>query len=397
MRILRIVYDYPPPFIGLTPGIFEITATQLKEGHEVELWCGGWPRKKQLGTDVLRRNLTDEQAGRLKVRIYPAAVPCFDIYMTAVPVVLASLLSRSKKITRDFDVIHCHGNLTLAFLLARRISRLKGIKFVFHLHVTAAGRKERAVANNERIAFFDRYLKWLLHKYSDRLGCRFADIVLCSSESVREEAIRFYKAEPTRCYAIGNGANCELFKPGGENARDKLGFLKDDKIAISVGTMSQRKGSLNLIRSLTHLPQDFKLLLVGGGNKSYVDFLRSEISRLGLEERIKFAGVVDYFDLPRYYRSADVFVLPSSYEGFPKVILEALACGLPVLTSRSFSAEPEFESYLNFLPSIEPEEIAKAIESVAEGSNKANLTMFREKYSWEAIVDKIEDICFDYK
>jgi glycosyltransferase involved in cell wall biosynthesis len=78
-------------------------------------------------------------------------------------------------------------------------------------------------------------------------------------------------------------------------------------------------------------------------------------------------------------------------------VLEALACGLPVLTYKSFSTESEFEDYLNILPTLDPEDIAKTTKGVLERSKKVDLGRFRGKYSWEAIVDKIDEIYFEIK
>jgi glycosyltransferase involved in cell wall biosynthesis len=394
MRILRIVYDYPPPFLGLNPGIFEMTVAQLKRGHQIELWCGGWPRKRQISEEILDRVLHDDRLkSNLRVRIFPAAVPILDIYALTVPFVFLSLLFKSKKIAESFDVVHCHGNLTLAFVLARRISRLKRIKFVLHLHITAKGREERALKNNEKVRFFDRYFCWLLHKYSDRQGCVSADAILCSSELVKEEAMKFCGATPEKIIVVNNGVNFDTFNPEGDNLRQDFGYVESDR----VGTVSPRKGSLNLIRSLLKLPQNYFLMLVGGGSEKYLKYIKYEVQEMGLSRRVRITGPVDYFDLSKYYRTADIFVLPSSYEGFPKVVLEALACGLPVLTYKSFSTESEFEDYLNILPTLDPEDIAKTTEGVLERSKKVGLGRFRGKYSWEAIVDKIDEIYFEIK
>jgi glycosyltransferase involved in cell wall biosynthesis len=393
MRILRIVYDYPPPFLGLNPGIFEITNAQLKLGHQIELWCGGWPRKKKISSSILIKAIPDEKHRfNLKVKQFPAAVPIFDIYLVTVPAVFLCLLLRSKTIVNNFDVIHCHGNLAIAFILARKITRLKNMKFVFHLHVTAAGREEKALKNKEKVGFFDKYFRWHLHKYSDMLGCADADAILCSSSSVKQEAKKFCNAKSNKLFVINNGVNCDIFRPGVESKRKDLGFSNNNCVIMSVGTLSQRKGTLNLIKSLLFLPKQYYLLLAGRGNAEFLKFIRSEVIFLGLMGRVYLAGSVDYFDLASYYKSADIFVLPSSYEGFPKVILEALACGLPVLTSKSFNVEPDFKKFLNYLPSTEPRDIAKEVVHILNEQIKPDAEKLRDSYSWEAIASKIDNI-----
>ncbi|MCL5985019.1 MAG: glycosyltransferase family 4 protein [Actinobacteria bacterium] len=390
---MRIVYDYPPPFLGLNPGIFEMTVAQLKRGHQIELWCGGWPRKRQISEEILDRVLHDNRLkSNLKVRIFPAAVPILDIYALTVLFVFLSLLFRSKNIAKSFDIVHCHGNLSLAFILARKFSRLSRIKFVFHLHITAKGREEKALKNKEKIKFFDRCFRWQLHKYSDRLGCASADAILCSSKSVEEEAIKFCSASPDKITVINNGVNFDTFNPEGEDLRQDFGYSENDRIIISVGTISPRKGSLDLVRALQKLPQNYFLMLVGKGNKKFLMDVKSEIQQVGLTQKVRITGSVDYFDLSKYYRTADIFVLPSSYEGFPKVVLEALACGLPVLTSRSFETNPGFAQFIRYLPSTEPADITREILGTIKSPQKIDTKKLRGNYSWEAITAKIDNI-----
>jgi glycosyltransferase involved in cell wall biosynthesis len=393
MRILRIVYDYPPPFLGLNPGIFEMTVAQLKLGHKVEVWCGGWPRKKQIPGSILDRALHDVNLkSNLKVRIFPAALPVFGIYVLTVPLIFLSLIFKSKRITKNFDVVHCHGNLSLAFILARKVSSLKHISFIFHLHITAGGREERAIENKERIRFSEKYFNWLLHKYSDKGGCRIANAILSSSKSVKEEATRFYGASLDKITIVNNGVNFDIFNAEGENLRNTFYYSEDDRVIISVGTVSPRKGSLNLIKSLLKLPQNYFLVLVGGGNEKYMKYIDYEIKEMGLSQRVRIAGPVNYFDLPKYYRTADIFVLPSSYEGFPKVVLEALACSLPVLTSKSFESESGFAKFIRYLNSAEPSDIASGILRTINKPRKTELGKLRENYSWKAIAAKIDNI-----
>lgn len=120
---------------------------------------------------------------------------------------------------------------------------------------------------------------------------------------------------------IPNGVDTNIFKPG-KKANNKR------KIVLSVGRLEKQKNYQSLIKALPGL--DVKLLLIGKGS------LKEELIKLA-EEKMVDLVIIDQVgneDLPKYYNQADIFVLPSFNEGFAKVLIEAMACKLPVITSK---------------------------------------------------------------
>ncbi len=114
---------------------------------------------------------------------------------------------------------------------------------------------------------------------------------------------------------------------------------------LTVGTMQRRKNHLRLVQAFARLAAampDSRLprLVVAGGKGWLYDEVHAEVQRLGLEDRVRFIGYVDDMDLPHLYRAASVFAFPSTYEGFGLPALEAMACGVPVVTS-NVSSLPE--------------------------------------------------------
>lgn len=165
-----------------------------------------------------------------------------------------------------------------------------------------------------------------------------ADRVVCVSGALRDIAIGV-GADPERTTVIGNGVDLEKFAPmDRSDARRKLGLSEDAQVLISIGSLVERKGFHRVIECLPALLDEFPrltLLVVGGpgpeGDMSLE--LRKQVSRLGLERHVLFLG----HHLPEQLRvplsAADAFVLATSYEGWANVFLEAMACGLPVLTT----------------------------------------------------------------
>ncbi len=159
--------------------------------------------------------------------------------------------------------------------------------------------------------------------------------VVANSKRVKEEIIRHYGLPEEKIFVIHNGVDATAFDAAGREAdrgslREGLGVGGDTSLLLFVGSGFERKGLIYLVRAMGLLKDtDVRLLVVGKGNTArYV----REAGALGVKDRISFAGPVK--DAPRYYRAGDIFVLPSIYEPFSNACLEAMAAGLPVVTSR---------------------------------------------------------------
>ena len=123
-----------------------------------------------------------------------------------------------------------------------------------------------------------------------------------------------------------------------ELARRKLGLRDGERIILFVGRIEPLKGIDILISAAAQLHEDenFRVLIVGGDTRAEAELatLRALAERLDIDHHISFVGAVPHEDLPMYYNAADVCVVPSYYESFGLVAVEAMACGVPVVASR---------------------------------------------------------------
>ena len=312
MNILRLIYEWPPSWDGMTPGPFELTRAQVEKGHQVHVLCGGWPTHDT------------EPLPNVKVTRLPVALPRLSLFATTAPSLLPAMIPH----LRWADVIHGHGHVPAGYHAWRSVVGGK-TPYLLHIDVTAKGRRLLSEAGGASLDFWTDHWEWPLHERSDRQGCRSADAVVCVSDSVRRQAIELCGADPEKTHIVTNGVNTRLFSPDGPDERDTLGWPRDCRVALYVGALIPRKRVDVLIRALGQLDARWRLLIVGRGPER----LRLEglASELGLSERVRFWGYRPYPEVPILYRSADMLVLPSSYEGCPKVVLEGLACGLPVV------------------------------------------------------------------
>ena len=173
---------------------------------------------------------------------------------------------------------------------------------------------------------------------AERLASACSHVVLCNSESLRKEALALRVAAEAKLHLLGggssNGVDVERFSPGQGILRARLGLPTDAPVVGFVGRLTRDKGLPELVEAfdaiLAAKPQAH-LLLVGWFDASEDALDYSLRMRIKNHPRIHLTGYVA--DTAPYYRVMDVMVLPSWREGFPNVILEAAASGIPVVTT----------------------------------------------------------------
>jgi UDP-glucose:(heptosyl)LPS alpha-1,3-glucosyltransferase len=160
-------------------------------------------------------------------------------------------------------------------------------------------------------------------------GGRYRRIVAIS-ERVRTQLREHYNVPNDRIVTIPNGINLSRFDPKNADSRAEVrrsfGVAEDVPLVLFVGSQYQLKGLEFAIRALAEMKTRAVLLVIGGDSAAPFKRLAEE---LGVSERVIFAGSRN--DLPKIYPAADAFVLPTLYETFALVCLEAMASGLPVL------------------------------------------------------------------
>ncbi len=157
--------------------------------------------------------------------------------------------------------------------------------------------------------------------------------LVCVCASLRVKAMELGVPEK-KTSVIGNGVDVDLFQRSDQGeARRKLGLPASGRILLSVGHMTARKGFDLVLEAFARLAgPDLFLVIVGTGEER--EALEHQAEALGLGGRVFFPGEVLNRDLPDWYSAADLFILASSREGWPNVICEAQAMGLPVVATR---------------------------------------------------------------
>jgi len=225
-------------------------------------------------------------------------------------------------------------------------------------------------------------------------GRRFKKIIAIS-RMVRDEILDNYHINPEDIEVIYNGVDLERFHPKNkrifrEEVRREFGIKDQDFVILFVGSGFERKGLRYLIESIELIDKPVCLMIVGKGNeRSTRKYIR--------KQRVIFCGPRK--EIYKYYASADVFVFPTLYEPFGNVHLEALASGLPIITTKRSGASEIIENGKHGFVVNEPDdihEIARCIEYLMDSDRLHQMSTearrLAEGFSFEKCISEMERV-----
>jgi len=176
-------------------------------------------------------------------------------------------------------------------------------------------------------------------KYILSLSVKRADVIIADSHSTKLDIIEFFKVDEKKIKVIHLGVESR-FRPINNVERYRTRNNLPSKMILNIGTLEPRKNVVTLVRAFKRLQErghkDYVLTIAGEKGWLY-EKIFEEIESSGMEKSIRILGVVRDEDLPLLYNCADLFVYPSLYEGFGLPPLEAMACGVPIITSNTSS------------------------------------------------------------
>jgi UDP-glucose:(heptosyl)LPS alpha-1,3-glucosyltransferase len=231
---------------------------------------------------------------------------------------------------------------------AARLDLVQSHERLLCCDVYRAGDGVHAVWLEERLRDAGRLARWGVklnphHRYLVNMEQKlfaspWLSAVICNSMMVRDEIRERFGVAESKLHVIYNAVDSDAYAPADADtrarAREALKLPADALVYVLVGSGYARKGVATAIRALAELPAGSHLVVVGADRHltRYAQLAR----RLGLRGRVHIAGA--QLDVKPYYAAADAFVLPTLYDPCPNAALEAMACGLPVITSTKSGA-----------------------------------------------------------
>jgi teichuronic acid biosynthesis glycosyltransferase TuaC len=264
----------------------------------------------------------------------------------------------------DIDVIDAHyfyPDGVAAVWIGRRLRR--------PVVITARGTDINMIP---RYYFPRRMIRW---------GIASADRLVAVSEALKRALVDL-GAPRDRVEVLRNGVDLSMFRPIDRRvARRDLALARPT--LLSVGHLIERKGHDRVIEAMRHLP-DFDLVIVGEGPER--EALGNLARRVGVADQVRFLGSLPHATLPEVYGAADALVLASSREGWANVLLEAMACGTPVVAANNWGNPEVVKTPASgvLMEQNTPEGIARAVRTLfAHLPARAATRAYSEGFSWD--------------
>jgi len=385
-NICFISPEYWPLAGGTGAYIYYLSKELMKNGHNINIVTGS-----NQNIDVQVNN---------QLRVYFQKIP-------KMPIVKSFMLAKASyqklcsiRNTTNVDITHPQLPLTPSFAVPPHF----GKSLVCTVHSTWRGEAEairgepysRLNANEKFLVSFN----WFLRFFEVGMIKR-ANRVIAVSDFTRRELIKYYNIPENRIRVVHNGVDTCKFQPVEDKQKVKaeLGLNPDDTIILSVGRLYARKGLFTLIEAMPAVVKRFKrvkFVISGKGQSDEMAKLNAYAKHLGVRDNIVFTGYYPDKKLPKLYQAADVFAFSTFYEHHPFAVLEALATGLPVVTTTVGGIAETIETGKNGLL-VKPsntKQFSEALMYLLEHKAEADEMGIRarktivEQYDWSILVKK---------
>ncbi|PAV14116.1 glycosyl transferase family 1 [Methanosarcina spelaei] len=283
-----------------------------------------------------------------------------------------------KKENIDFDIIHAHFTWPSAYIGVKLKKRF-GTPVVVTIHENTGWFHKEVNINHPLLNY-----AW-----------KNADALI----RVNKKDVSVLKKFNENSFSIPNGFSSKFEPLNQKECRESLGLSQNVKILFTLGWLIERKGFNYLIEAMDIILKERKNVccFIGGSGK-LKDKLQRQINDLKLEKYVKLIGFIPDEALPLWMNACDIFVLPSLSESFGVVLIEAMACGKPVITTYNGGSEEvvisEDYGYL-----IEPKKSKKLAQKILfaldQSWDSIKIINYSELFSWDIIAEKIIEVYSD--
>ena len=375
-NVLLLSWEYPPRIIGgISTHVYHLSRSLASQGVSVHVVTCSFPGAPSEETvDGVRVTRVENS------RLLQANFLLWIYHLNS------QMISKTTELleTEKFDLIHAHD-----WVVGRAAVELKnrlGLPLISTIHATEIGRGGRLDGEYRRKV---REIERLLVEQSDG--------IICCSNYMLDHIQHELSAANAKIHVIPNGVEVDRFKNNGGPQLFSAEVSEDRKIILYVGRIVREKGIFTLLEALDELRtrgKDVSLVFVGEGPLK--EDLAKEVLRRRLSDRVKITGFVDQEKLVSLYNSCDAFVLPSHYEPFGMVALEAMASRVPVVVSDVGGLSEIVEDGVTGVkvPSSDPHALAEGILRVLDNqelSQRLKENAYRavqERYRWDLIAEK---------
>jgi len=371
MKILQVTAFFSPVHGGSAEVPYHLSKELAKREHQVTIYTSDFKLSQAFINSIP------------EVKIYP-----FKTWLNwANFQVTPRMVKRVKGEIKHFDIIHMHNYRTFQNIIVYHYARKYGIPYVVQAHGSLT-------------TFFQK--GWLKRTFDAIWGYRILKAAsrVIAVTKVEAEQYRSVGVSEDKIEIIPNGIDLFEFEnlpPRGEFRR-KYALNDNQKIILYLGRIHKIKGLDLLVKAFAKLSQplnDIKLVIVGPDD-GYLPSLRKLVANLEISDKVLFTGPLYGQEKLNAYVDADVYVLPSSYEIFGITVLEALACGTPVIVTDRCGIADVINGQAGLIVPYDEEQLQQTLQYMLiddkvrlQFSEKGKL-LVREKFNWEKIAEQIE-------
>lgn len=310
----------------------------------------------------------------------------------------ANLMAFATLYNLQYDVVYSH--YWLSGWVAAKLKEAWGIRFAHMFHTLGHMKKRIEVSKfyqpDQRILTETHILQW-------------ADRVVAATPAEQAQLRWLYRARRSQIVVIPPGVNTERFRKSmsGDEARQRLGLEAESSLLLFVGRIEPLKAVDTILEALhvlreraPSLLRTLHFMIVGGDPQGKLDQemrrLQALSGRLGIDRLVSFVGAKEQAELPTYYTAATAVIMPSDYESFGMVALEAMSSGTPVIASQvgglQFLVRDRETGY--HIPAREPISLADCImQLLTEPSRAKNMGIAASRiardYAWSRIAERL--------
>ena len=364
---------------GVSNAAYHISNELAKRGHEITLCASALNAPGDRNDKVLITNKN------LKVARFPYVLHHGTFFLTL------GFLPYLRNNVADFDIIHIHDFRHFQAIAAHHYATKYRIPYVLQAHGAALQLGKTGVKFLFDMVWGERIIK-------------DADLLLALTAQERDQ-YRSLGSKEHETRTLANGVDISEFidLPVRGEFRRKHGIRQNKQVILFLSRINRVKGLDLLLDAFNLLQQDLDdaiLVVVGPDDDGSAIVLQRQVHESGLSDKVRFIGPLYQRDKLEAYVDADVYVLPSRYETFPLTVLEAWACGTPLIVTDRCGIS-EYVKKAGRVVEFDSVELYKALLSVLVDktwrahTSKIGQELVRAEFSWDRIIDQLEAFYFE--
>ena len=377
MKILQVIPYFTPKRGGDVNVVYNLSKHLAERGHKVTIFT----------TDF------EFDTGYIQSLDGFRVVPFHCIANIGMMLISPKIKKQLKKEIMDFDVIHMHDFRSYQNIIAHHYAKKYNVPYVIQAHGSV-------------LPFFQKQrLKKIFDLFFGYRILRDASKMIASTKTEVEQ----YKkmgVDEDKIEIVPNGIDLSEYEnlPEKREFRRKYSIREDEKMILYLGRIHKIKGIDLLVETFADMVKELdslKLVIVGPDD-GFLSTLKRQRENLKISDKILFTGLIPEKDKLGAYVDADVYVLPSVYETFPVTVLEACACGTPIIvTDRCGIANIVNDNNVGHVVEYNKDQLQDAIFKILTNVElrryfgESGKMLVREKYSWDIVVEQLEKIYGD--